>query len=142
MLYALFDWLDSYIPALNVFHYLLDETAGATDEWSPAGDALLIGKRTGFALYRDGERKVLIGVGATTVIPLTNNKATLSSFFTNAKIGGGTPGHLGTAWASYLLSPDWSTVWPASSSFSVTLIPRISTPRSSTQQWVPEFQSK
>lgn len=49
------------------------------------------------------------------VIPLTGTKATLSSFFTNATIGGATPGHLGHAWAWYLLSPNWSSVWPADS---------------------------
>jgi hypothetical protein len=48
---------------LKIFHYLLDETAGPGDDWAAAaGGAFLIGKRTGFAIYRDGERKVLIGV--------------------------------------------------------------------------------
>jgi hypothetical protein len=49
---------------LKVFHYLLDETAGAADEWRPAGEAVQVGARTGFALYLDGARKVLIGVRA------------------------------------------------------------------------------
>lgn len=49
------------------------------------------------------------------VIPLTNNRTTLDTFFTNATVGGGTPGHLGTAWAWYLLSPNWSNVWPSAS---------------------------
>lgn len=49
------------------------------------------------------------------VIPLTNSRETLDAFFTNATVGGGTPGHLGTAWAWYLLSPNWSDVWPAAS---------------------------
>lgn len=49
------------------------------------------------------------------VIPLTTSKSTISDFFQNATIGGGTPGHLGTAWAWYLLSPNWSSIWPSSS---------------------------
>ena len=49
------------------------------------------------------------------VIPLTNDRSTLTSFFTNATIGGATPGHLGTAWARYLISPEWSDVWPTAS---------------------------
>ncbi len=49
------------------------------------------------------------------VIPLTNSRTTLDSFVDNATVGGATPGHLGTAWASYLLSPDWSSIWPSSS---------------------------
>lgn len=51
------------------------------------------------------------------VIPLTNSRSTLQAFFNGPNgngplIGGGTPGHLGTAWAWYLLSPNWSSVWP------------------------------
>jgi hypothetical protein len=45
------------------------------------------------------------------VIPLTNERNTVSSFFTNATVGGATPGHLGTAWAWYMLSPSWSSVF-------------------------------
>lgn len=46
----------------KVFHYLLDETADAADEWRPAGEAIAVGARTGFAFYRDGARNVLVGV--------------------------------------------------------------------------------
>ncbi len=48
----------------NVFHYLRDETAPAGDEFVAVkpGDPIEIGKRTGFAFYTDGTRKILIGV--------------------------------------------------------------------------------
>jgi hypothetical protein len=51
---------------LKVFHFLLDETVKAADEFAPikATDRILIGKRTGFAFYRYGGRKILIGVSA------------------------------------------------------------------------------
>ena len=49
-----------------------------------------------------------------SVIPLTGDRATLTSFFTNAKVGGATPGHLGTAWAWYMLSPAWNSVFGTS----------------------------
>jgi Flp pilus assembly protein TadG len=49
------------------------------------------------------------------VIPLTNNRSALTSFFQNITVGGATAGHLGTAWASYLLSPDWANIWPSTS---------------------------
>jgi hypothetical protein len=49
------------------------------------------------------------------VIPLTNSRSTLISMFQNVKVGGATAGHLGTAWASYLLSPDWANIWPSAS---------------------------
>jgi hypothetical protein len=48
------------------FHYILDETRGIADEFfkSERTDRILIGRRTGFAFYRDHrrERKILIGV--------------------------------------------------------------------------------
>jgi hypothetical protein len=50
---------------LKIFHFLLDETATVAEQFfSPAEtDRILIGKRTGFAFYRDHlrERKILIG---------------------------------------------------------------------------------
>lgn len=55
-----------YNPKLKIFHYVLDETAGVADELAPVErtDRILIGKRTGFAFYRDHrlDRKILIGV--------------------------------------------------------------------------------
>jgi hypothetical protein len=52
---------------LKLFHYILDETVRPADVFVPApvGDGrILIGKRTGFAVYRDQhrDRKILIGV--------------------------------------------------------------------------------
>ena len=52
---------------LKLFHYVLDETITPADEFVPApvgNGRILIGKRTGFAVYRDQhrERKILIGV--------------------------------------------------------------------------------
>jgi hypothetical protein len=50
---------------LKIFHYVLDETVKVQDEFFNLSgtDRILIGKRTGFAFYRDHtlERKVLIG---------------------------------------------------------------------------------
>ncbi len=54
-------------PKLKLFHYILDETIKPADVLVPApvgGGRILIGKRTGFAFYRDQQRdrKILIGV--------------------------------------------------------------------------------
>ena len=59
-------------PKLKLFHYILDETVPPADVFVPApvgGGRILIGKRTGFAFYRDQkhERKILIGVYAGNV---------------------------------------------------------------------------
>jgi hypothetical protein len=51
---------------LKIFHYILDETVEVADQFaqSTETDRVLIGKRTGFAFYRDHRlnRKILIGV--------------------------------------------------------------------------------
>jgi hypothetical protein len=55
-----------YNSKLKIFHYLLDETVSVADAFfsPPRTDRILIGKRTGFAFYRDHQldRKILIGV--------------------------------------------------------------------------------
>jgi hypothetical protein len=55
-----------YNSRLKVFHYILDETVKVADEFLPTrrSDRILIGKRTGFAFYRDRllDRKILVGV--------------------------------------------------------------------------------
>ena len=55
-----------YNARLKIFHYVLDESAPVSDALLPAKgrERILIGKRTGFAFYRDQrlDRKILIGV--------------------------------------------------------------------------------
>lgn len=54
-----------YNTRLKAFHYVLDETVDVADAFNAAGTArIVIGRRTGFAFYRDHrlERKILIGV--------------------------------------------------------------------------------
>jgi len=50
---------------LKLFHYLLDETVTVADDLTAAAgdDRLLVGRRTGFAFYRDhhADRKILVG---------------------------------------------------------------------------------
>jgi hypothetical protein len=57
-------WL-MYNTRLRIFHYILDETADSADQLAPMKgfDRILIGRRTGFAFYRDQRlaRKILIG---------------------------------------------------------------------------------
>lgn len=64
-----------YNPKARVFHYILDETAPVADVLLPIkqADRILIGRRTGFAYYREHrlERKILIGVHKSNA--LVNN---------------------------------------------------------------------
>jgi hypothetical protein len=50
---------------LKIFHFVLDETVKVADQLEPAhqSDRIVIGKRTGFAFYRDHlrDRKIMIG---------------------------------------------------------------------------------
>ena len=49
------------------------------------------------------------------IVALTESKSTLWSAVDAYREGGTTAGHLGTAWAWYLLSPEWSSLWPSAS---------------------------
>ena len=93
---------------------VLDYTASAITSASDIG-AYNRGVSTISNYSSDGKCHVA-GRELAPVIPLTNAKTTLQNFFNGPAnngplIGGGTPGHLGTAWASYLLSPNWSSIW-------------------------------
>jgi Flp pilus assembly protein TadG len=48
------------------------------------------------------------------IMPLSNDKTSLLAKINGLNAGGGTAGHLGTAWAWYTLSPNWSSLWPSS----------------------------
>ena len=54
-----------YNTKLRIFHFVLDETAKVADDLVrlPRTDRILLGRRTGFAFYRDHrmDRKILIG---------------------------------------------------------------------------------
>ena len=56
-------------PRLKLFHYVLDESAAAADQFEPAAAAapVVIGKRTGFAFYRHDGRSILVGVNRRNV---------------------------------------------------------------------------
>ncbi len=47
----------------------------------------------------------------TAIVPLTSNKTKLHATIDSLDANGGTAGQLGTAFAYYLLSPNWATVW-------------------------------
>lgn len=50
-----------------------------------------------------------------SVVPLTADKTYLKSQIDSYVASGNTAGHLGTAWAWYMLSPNWNSITPASS---------------------------
>ncbi|MFM1813988.1 MAG: hypothetical protein RLZ98_683 [Pseudomonadota bacterium] len=52
---------------------------------------------------------------ANAILPITNNKSALISTIDGYTADGATAGHLGAAWAWYLISPKWASVWGYSS---------------------------
>jgi Flp pilus assembly protein TadG len=50
-----------------------------------------------------------------TILPMTDDKTLLKNTVDTYSASGFTAGHLGTAWAWYLLSPNWSAIWPTAS---------------------------
>jgi Flp pilus assembly protein TadG len=52
---------------------------------------------------------------ADELLPLTNNKTTLTTKIANLVLSGSTAGQIGTAWAWYTLSPNWNSLWSTSS---------------------------
>ncbi len=55
------------------------------------------------------------GCPESEVVPLTNDKNLLTRTLDSYRAGGWTAGHLGTAWAWYLVSPEWASIWPVES---------------------------
>jgi len=49
------------------------------------------------------------------IVPLTSNETTLRNVVNSLQPTGGTAGHLGTAWAWYMISDRWAPVWPEGS---------------------------
>lgn len=48
---------------------------------------------------------------SAVIRPLSNDKTALKTAIDNLATGGGTGGHLGTAWSWYTLSPNWNNLW-------------------------------
>ena len=82
----------------------ISPTYQATDDAPVGTDALKISSDLG------GK-----GCPTATVIAMSDDKIMLKNNVKTYKTGGSTAGHLGTAWAYYLLSPNWATIWPAAS---------------------------
>lgn len=48
---------------------------------------------------------------SATVMPLSDDKAKLKAGIDTLALSGSTAGHLGAAWAWYLVSPNWAGIW-------------------------------
>jgi Flp pilus assembly protein TadG len=79
-------------------------------------------ERTGAERFTDAapiginmlKRRDSMSCPSATVQALTDNKSLLKSSIDSYSASGRTAGHLGAAWAWYLISPAWSAIWPSS----------------------------
>ncbi|MEM9739859.1 MAG: TadE/TadG family type IV pilus assembly protein [Pseudomonadota bacterium] len=55
------------------------------------------------------------GCSSATPLALTGDQQVLNDYISALPTGGGTAGHLGMAWGRYLIAPEWSSVWPVTS---------------------------
>jgi Flp pilus assembly protein TadG len=83
-----------------------------------------VSERTGADAFTDAgpystSTRVNAAYGATcpsaTIMPLSNDPHALKASIDSYSVGGWTAGQIGTAWAWYLLSPEWNGIWPAQS---------------------------
>lgn len=56
-----------------------------------------------------------LSCNSATHTPLTDHEGTLISAIETLPTDGATAGHLGIAWSWYLISPEWSSIWPTAS---------------------------
>jgi Flp pilus assembly protein TadG len=94
---------------------------------APSGGNTCVTERTGDEAYTDAQPGTNQWIGrfrsasnhgdlgcapAARIMPLTSDKAALKGSIDNYVAAGWTAGHLGTAWAWYVLSHRWNNVWP------------------------------
>lgn len=81
-----------------------------------------VSERTGSWAWRDEApgRDRWLGTDASScpassIEPLTGDAGRLKREIAKFRADGMTAGHIGVAWAWYLISPEWASVWPAAS---------------------------
>lgn len=53
---------------------------------------------------------------ANTIVPLSDNAATIKSRIDAFNVSGSTAGQIGIAWGWYMISPNWNSLWPSGTS--------------------------
>lgn len=81
-----------------------------------------VSERAGGAAWKDDGPEIGKWVGDkasscpnSSIMPLTYDRSAFDAGIDSLTAGGWTAGHLGVAWAWYLISPDWDSIWPAAS---------------------------
>ncbi len=109
-----------FSAAINPGAYFV-AAAGSTAVGGPC-----VGEREGSARYTDDPPAVgrYFNVFSaesdwpcldTAIMPLEKSKSVVQAKINALELSEGTGGHLGTMWAWYMLSPNWSSIWPGDS---------------------------
>jgi Flp pilus assembly protein TadG len=130
---------DVRMPSAAVYTAVTGQTAPASTIWqqiygtwfSKSPNQYCVVERTGAQAYTDAapsgtsrpmtewltydtdaSGNGVCNVPATAAVqPLTSDKTVLHNLVNGLQTAGGTAGHLGTAWAWYMLSPNWASLW-------------------------------
>ncbi|MEZ5852979.1 MAG: pilus assembly protein [Hyphomicrobiaceae bacterium] len=89
---------------------MIERTGNAAFDGSGPGDGAYF-----TPVWKSSESAAKNCTPGQTVVPLTRDKFVLKSTIDSLTASGMTAGHLGTAWAWYMLSPDWSGVFTGES---------------------------
>ncbi len=112
--------LAPYAKSVNVGSAHYEAITGVKASDLGAGDRACVTERTGADAFTDTapslSAKTRLNTKTTDcpsaeILPLTANAETLRKEIEALPASGMTAGHLGTAFARYLLSPDWADVW-------------------------------
>ncbi|MFN3212154.1 MAG: hypothetical protein ACE37M_03540 [Henriciella sp.] len=92
------------------------------DEDDDGLDKVCVSERAGAEAYSDRSPAPFRWIGnkaercpRSSVVPLTDSVTTLTRAIDRMYAAGSTAGHIAVAWSWYLVSPEWSGIWPASS---------------------------
>ena len=125
--------LNTYSTSINAGSYAAAVTGRDEDgeeDWrrrrwgwrASSGETSCVSERTGMDAWSDAApgRRAWLGDKASScpessIEPLTSHRGALKSAIAKLKADGNTAGHLGVAWAWYLISPEWDDVWPSGS---------------------------
>lgn len=110
-----------YCTRLNCQYYAFTDAGGSTRVF-PVNNCVT--ERPGVERYTDASpATAYVGINyapssqcpTTTIVPMTTDRSTLNTRIASLSATGATAGHIGLAWGWYMVSPNWGSIFPASS---------------------------
>lgn len=103
-----------YSSAVNAGTYALAATG------KPDGNSCVTERKNAKSLKDGNPKKGKFDKKSATcptseILPLSSDPDTVTAHINAFSANGSTAGHLGIGWSWYLLSPDWTSVWPGAS---------------------------